>query len=253
MINTPVLYVGAPGTGKTAMVKSQYDHCEILLMSSQVEEDIAGIPYRDGAFEKRTIPLWLQRILKADSERKTTCLFLDELDKARREVTDTILTLIVSPEYFGIPQDTDIVAAANPPEWGGGDGISMPMLSRFSIIDYKPDFQKWLKYMLEKYENNPLVVEIMKGFENLNVPFLETTGDGYNWRLTCPRTIDMAITALLRNEYLVEKKIKGLLTPNVSSYLLAFLLPKSEKGIVETQEICRTVSTKRKYLNPIRI
>lgn len=252
MKNTPILLVGAPGTGKTSIIKSQYDHCEILLMSSQIEEDIAGIPYREGEYEKRTISAWLQRILKADSEGKTTCLFLDELDKARREVADTILSLVSSPENFGLPENTDIVAACNPPEWGGGDGISKPMLSRFATIDYKPDFQQWLKYMFEKYENNSVVIEIMKGFENANVPFLETTGDGYNWRLTCPRTIDMAIAALLRNENLIEEKIKGLLTPNVSSYLLTFL-PQSKKEMIETQKICRAVSMNKKNLNPIRI
>jgi hypothetical protein len=54
---TPILYVGAPGVGKTAVIRSRYDHCEVLLLSSQTEEDIAGIPYQEGGNEKRTIPL----------------------------------------------------------------------------------------------------------------------------------------------------------------------------------------------------
>lgn len=216
-IKIPILYVGAPGTGKTATVQAQYDHCEILLLSSQAEEDIAGIPYRDGLYEKRTIPAYIQRLQQA---KGITCLFLDELDKARREVADTLLTLITNPCAFGIPEETEIVAAANPPEWGGGDGISQPMLNRFSVINFAPNFDNWKTYMLQKYGVNEFLNLMIKKLEVREIPFLEANGEGLNWRMTSPRSLENVIKVCLYETSNIDILIKGLVTPNAASGIL---------------------------------
>ena len=215
----PILYVGPPGVGKTAVIRSQYDHCEVLLLSSQTEEDIAGIPYRDGANEKRTIPQYIQR-LQAGSDKKKTCLFLDELDKARREVADTLLTLITHPQDFGIPDNTHIVAAANPPEWGGGDGISLPMMNRFAIVDFEVNIDSWESYMVNKYGSSEFLTNVLNAIRSNKFPFLEVNGEGLAWRLTSPRSLDNAIGALLHNIDGAKDIVKGLVTPNVASGLL---------------------------------
>jgi hypothetical protein len=66
------------------------------------------------------VPKFIEDLRNSKASNK--CLFLDELDKARREVADTILSLVTSPELFDLPNGVEIIAAANPPEWGGGDG-----------------------------------------------------------------------------------------------------------------------------------
>ena len=186
-----------------------------MLLSSQTEEDIAGIPYREGSLEKRTIPPFVQRLQAASG---TKCLFLDELDKARREVADTLLSLITHPEMFGIPDGTDIVATANPPEWGGGDGISQPMLNRFSVIEFLPDFDKWAGYIKNKYGNNDFVKKVIEKIEVGELPFLEANGEGLNWRMTSPRSIDNADSVCL-TESDPTLLVKGLVTPNFASGL----------------------------------
>src|SRR6267142_4440705 len=93
----PILMIGAPGIGKTARVLQAFDHVEVLLASAMVEEDIAGLPYKDkNGIEHRTVPCAIHNLYLADKEGKTTCLFLDEMDKARRSVADTLLTLVQS-------------------------------------------------------------------------------------------------------------------------------------------------------------
>ena len=82
MRKTPVLFVGPPGIGKTAITIQKYDYTEVVLLSSMVEEDISGIPYREGANECRTIPLFIQRLIQKKQEGVKT-FPPDELDKAR--------------------------------------------------------------------------------------------------------------------------------------------------------------------------
>lgn len=219
----PILYVGPPGVGKTAKIKTQFDHVEILLLSSSTEEDIAGIPYHIKGTEYRTKPLWLTRLKLADEEGKTTCLFLDELDKARREVADTMLSLVVSKEQFGIPTNTFLRAAANPPEWGGGDGISDPMLSRWSIIDWEMDekhVNEQLAFWSERYKDtraNSVIEKLLKIIETHG--WVYSAGDGLRRRIASPRTMTMALDAYVASED--SKDIIGGLLP--SAFVTAFI------------------------------
>lgn len=227
MKNVPILYVGAPGIGKTAKVLQQYDHCEILLLSSCCEEDIAGLPYRDGNKEKRTLPKFVESINKIDN-KKTVCLFLDEIDKARREVSDTILTLITNPRYFGITREVDIVAAANPPEWGGGDGISQAMHSRFSVVQATIDIDCWEKWARKNYDNKG-VLNCIDMILKKEIPILESNGEGYDFRLTCPRTLELAWKAMIQGK---KHLVSGLLTPNAASgVILAFSKEQKQETV----------------------
>ncbi len=248
MKKIPILYVGAPGIGKTAKVKSKYDYCEVLLLSSQTEEDIAGIPYQENGLEKRTIPPFVQRLQKAKGSR---CLFLDEIDKARREVADTLLTLITDQEKFGIPEDVEIIAAANPPEWGGGDGVSIPMMNRFSIIESGVDIEGFSNYIIEKYGKNDFILSVLDSLKSGEMPILEIIGEGLNARLTSPRSIDYALSALLFEKN--EEKVIGLLTPNVASGVMRLYRKENneETNLDNIQEMARIVSTKK--INPIRL
>ncbi len=249
-MNTPILYVGAPGVGKTATIRANYDHCEVLLLSSQTEEDIAGLPYRDGEDEKRTVPPFIRRLQQATG---TKCLFLDEIDKARREVADTLLTLVTHPGSFGIPEGTDIIAAANPPEWGGGDGISLPMQNRFSIVKFTPDITKWSTYIKNKYGETDFIIDLIKSITNQELPFLESTGEGLEWRLTSPRSIDAAISVCFSGTENFEEVVKGLVTPNFASGILRLHRKHagsiSDKVLGEVQDFSRIIGARAVALN----
>lgn len=212
----PVLYVGAPGIGKTAKILAQYDFAEVLLLSGKNEESLTGLPYRDGEMERYTVPQAIERLQAhaAQHPDQTRVLFLDELDKARREVADTILSLIQNPELFGIPAGTAILAAANPPEWGGGDGISKAMQSRFAVVQAAPDVKGWAEWALNAYPGIPAIARCVDRIRNREIPILEENGEDYEWRLTCPRTIERAWQALLDG---MPDLVPGLLTPNAAS------------------------------------
>lgn len=236
----PKLLIGPPGTGKTASIRAQYEHCEVLLLSSCTEEDIAGLPYREGERERRTTPPFIERIQKA-AKTKKTCLFLDELDKARREVADTLLTLITHPQSFGIPDGVDIVAAANPPEWGGGDGISQPMLTRFAVVAYNPDVAKWVELTREEFSHMPVAKKLTDKISVGEIPLLESVGEGLDFRLTCPRTLHMALRAIERDQ---SELITGLLTPNAASAMFALIADGNDR-IDEIHRVSRRVGAQK--------
>jgi len=215
-----LMLVGMPGTGKTAVVESIFgDGMVKILVSTMLEEDVGGLPYREGALERRTQPKFIRELHEKAVNNERTCLFLDELDKARQEVADTLLTLIQSRRIneWTLPDNCQIVAAANPPEFGGGNGISEPMQSRFSVINWLPDPVKWAKWCMEKY---PSSADIADAVRNGEIPIYDRVGFGLDARTTCPRTLEMAILAEDCELATKEEKIKGLLTPQAASFFM---------------------------------
>jgi len=222
--DVPILLIGAPGVGKTARVQAHFDHAEVVLTSTLVEEDIAGLPYREGEYDYRTIPAIFRRLHDASGAGKSTVLFLDELDKARRSVADTLLTLVASRRVgnASLPDNTCIVAAANPPEFGGGDGISDAMLSRFSAIDYVPDVCEWSDWA-DKQFVAPEAKRVIASVRNGELAIFDMVGDGLSKRITTPRTLTMALRSLERNGLdsdAFDTVVRGLLTPASASQIM---------------------------------
>lgn len=252
MTTIPILYIGMPGIGKTAKIHQQYDYVEVLLASSMTEEDIAGIPYRDGQYDVRTVPNAMRNLERAAGEGKTTALFLDELDKARRSVADTLLTLIASRKVGNtkLPASTDIIAAANPPEWGGGDGISDAMLSRFAAIPVEPIVSEWVSWAKNTY-NDPVTLDIIEAISCGEIPIADLAGEDLNRRITCPRTLAMALEYISSGQPKPELRVRGLLTPATASQVLNLML-RTQTDLSKKAAIVRGGATS-KTIQPVRL
>jgi hypothetical protein len=253
----PVLLIGAPGIGKTARVQAHFEHAEIMLTSTLVEEDIAGLPYREGEYDYRTVPAMFRRLAEADYKGQTTVLFLDELDKARRSVSDTLLTLIASRKVGSaeLPSNTCIVAAANPPEFGGGDGISEAMQSRFSTIDCEPDVIEWCAWGNNKF-NTSEAATVINAIRKGEMPIFDMTGEGLSRRISSPRTITMALYAMARhgaNSNAFETISRGLLTPAVASQLLYLARDQHNDVLNASINSAKRGSIKLSTRQPVRI
>jgi hypothetical protein len=222
----PVLFTGAAGVGKTEKVRSCFDYVETLLLSAESEENIGGLPWRDGNYDYRTTPAMFRRLNDAAETGKTTALFLDEIDKADRAVADTLLTLVASRQINGnrLPDGCAIVAAANPPEYGGGDGLSTPMLNRFTVVDFNPVLSEWGSWALKHFKTEraaAVVSTVLSG----SFPLVESAGEGLETRTTSPRSLAMALKIIESDfdEETTEILLRGLLTPNAATKIMAAL------------------------------
>lgn len=250
----PILLVGAPGVGKTAHVQAKFDYAEVVLTSTLVEEDIAGLPYREGDYDYRTIPGIFRRLADADAAGKTTVLFLDELDKARRSVADTLLTLIASRRVGAavLPARTCIAAAANPPEFGGGDGISDAMISRFAVVDYVPDVVRWADWADSQFEG-VAARRVTAAVRCGEMPIFDMTGDGLTRRITTPRTITLTLHALRElggGSDAFDSVARGLLTAATASQVLHFVQARDNEVMATASSVARK-ATGAKNLPPL--
>lgn len=253
----PVLFVGPPGVGKTETTLQEFDHVEVLLLSSANEETIGGLPYREGELERYTRPEWLEKLWAAYEAGLTTCLFLDEMDKARREVADTLLTLVASRRIGknALPPTTVIRGAANPPEWDGGDGISKPMISRFSVQEFIVDVPRWAAVMKERHGDHEGALRVIEKFESGIYPIMDSTGEGFSYRLTCPRTINFALTALKEGQtHLINGLVTaGTLTAFLSEIKGQEVVSSDWSGLLKSANVAESLLKSRKNRRPVHL
>src|SRR5690554_3571814 len=91
IIQHRTLLLGAPGTGKTALVEQAYDHVERILLAGLPPDEFAGQALPDGSIQPHPR---LQRISDAAASGLSTCLFLDEIDKAPAYLQAPLLSLV---------------------------------------------------------------------------------------------------------------------------------------------------------------
>lgn len=202
------LWIAPPGNGKTQRVLQDYPQAVILLTSSMTEDAVDGIPYIKDGKEYRAMPPFLQELWDSHDRGEQPVLFLDELDKARQSVADTLLSL-VQGGYCGagsLPPCTKIIAAVNPPEWGGSDGLSEPMINRFMILDKTLSKAEWIRYMNKKYPQLKPVLDIL----NDQLDTVNNKSEEYLSASTTPRSLETAFYLLVTGEK-SKQKYMGLL------------------------------------------
>jgi hypothetical protein len=165
----PVVLWGAPGTGKTSVVRALADSagwlCETVIASIREPSDFAGLPIvnrshpspngraadvdagpsaeRPGADGSRVsvefaAPRWAQRLADAG----VGLLFLDEISTAPPAVQAALLRVVLERTVgdLTLPDGIAVVAAANPPDQAAdGWDLSPPLANRFCHLDWSVD------------------------------------------------------------------------------------------------------------------
>ena len=148
--HVPVAFVGNPGTGKTSQIEKWAARRELqlvkLLASTLDETDVAGIVVRDGDHAKTLSPQWYLQLKDTPG-----ILFMDELNCCRKEVADTLLTLVCSrhlPNGDKLHDGVLIVAAMNDHEQCDNYELSPAMRTRFMWIKHELPITQWLTWFI---------------------------------------------------------------------------------------------------------
>jgi len=138
--NVPVILWGAPGQGKTSVIKKFADragrHLEIILASIREPQDFIGLPALVEGEMRFMPPEWAKRLAE---HQNGGMLFADEVNTAPPSVQAALLRVCLEKVAgdFDLGFETRIVAAANPPEIAAdGWDLAPPLANRFCHLEW---------------------------------------------------------------------------------------------------------------------
>ncbi len=186
----PVLIKGAPGVGKSDIVKQVAKRLKMnLVLTHPVVSDPTDFKGLPGIVNGKAEFLPFGDLRKLLEATEPTICFLDDLGQAPACVQAAAMQLILARQVNGhkVSDAVVFVAATNRREDRAGvTGILEPVKSRFAtILELEPDADEWTEWAL-KHKMPPAII----GFVHFKPSLLNTkeaTSDIVNH--PCPRTI----------------------------------------------------------------
>ena len=163
----PVLVIGAPGIGKTAIMEQISKEMGIGLisysMTHHTRQSAIGLPYiekkvfdgKEYSVSEYTMSEIISSVYKYMEETgvKEGILFLDEINCVSETLSPAMLQFL-QYKTFGntpVPEGWVIVTAGNPPEFNKSvREFDVVTLDRVKKIDVEPDFEVWKEYALKR-------------------------------------------------------------------------------------------------------
>ena len=142
-----IMLVGNHGIGKSEILTEYFSAKGmkvVALFLGQMSDpgDLIGIPNRNDSTGKTDFmpPYWFP----LDGE--PIVLFLDELNRARPEVLQTIMDLALNRKLAGrsLPEGSRIISAVNEGDQYQLTDLDPALVSRFNVVNFRPTTQEWL-------------------------------------------------------------------------------------------------------------
>lgn len=159
----PILLIGPPGIGKTAIMEQAAAECDVGLVSYTIthhtRQSAIGLPEivkrNYGGKEMMVTDYTMSEIVASvyDCMEKTGkregILFIDEINCVSETLAPAMLALLQNKTFGShkIPEGWILVAAGNPPEYNKSvREFDIVTLDRVRRLEIEPDCDTWLKY-----------------------------------------------------------------------------------------------------------
>ena len=159
----PIILMGPPGVGKTAVMEQIARECKICFvsytMTHHTRESILGMPHTEKIFYKKesfvATEYSLSEIIASiyqkisDTGIQEGILFLDEINCVSESLAPSMLQFLQGKTFNNhqIPEGWIVVAAGNPPEYNASvREFDVVTLDRLKKIDIEPDYVTWKEY-----------------------------------------------------------------------------------------------------------
>ena len=142
-----ILLVGKHGIGKSEIITRHFEEQGIpviALFLGQMSDpgDLIGLPNKDEATGKTEFmpPYWFPM------DDKPVVLFLDEMNRARPEILQSVMDLSLNRKLAGrsLPPGSRVIAAVNDGEEYQLTDLDPALVSRFNVYFFSPTVGEWL-------------------------------------------------------------------------------------------------------------
>ena len=170
-----IMLVGNHGIGKSEILTEYFKGKGmpvIALFLGQMADpgDIIGLPTKDEKTGRTNFmpPYWFP------VDGKPIVLFLDELNRARPEILQTIMDLALNRKLAGklLPEGSRIISAINAGDQYQLTDLDPALVSRFNIVHFRPTVEEWLLWA----KNNNIDSRVA-GFIEHNEAWLDNDPD----------------------------------------------------------------------------
>ncbi len=173
------MLTGRHGIGKSEILTEYFSQKRmkvVALFLGQMSDpgDLIGLPDKSGEKTVFRPPYWFP------IDGKPIVLFLDELNRARPEVLQTIMDLTLNRKLAGreLPKGSRVIAAVNEGEEYQLTDLDPALVSRFNIFQFEPSVEEWILWARKNDLDNRVINFIQSNVSWLDKdPNLEESAD----------------------------------------------------------------------------
>ena len=217
-----IMLVGRHGIGKSEILTEYFTDKGmkvVTLFLGQMSDpgDLIGLPNKNGEKTDFLPPYWFPL------DGQPIVLFLDELNRARPEVLQTIMDLALNRKLAGrqLPEGSRIISAVNAGEEYQITDLDPALVSRFNIYNFLPTTAEWLlwadKHKIDSritqfIQNEPVWLDGNEGQKKGIDTGLDKSPDRRAWA-----KVSAAIQDVDSLEEIHKKLIAGIIGPAATS------------------------------------